>query len=385
MVAGFSLSVVSLGTTGAGASKSPFNVLMIAGTTGPVAPPTLAEIQATKAAAYVINHEGGIDGHPVAVKEVNDNLDPTTALSELQQAISGSQKPNLVFAGTTSNETLAMLPTLTRNKILSMELAGSGVNDSPYQFALPNYLPNQATGLVNAIKKQFPSAKKIGIAITNDAFGTSLLQAYEPAITKAGLTYSVQTFSDTATNVTPELQALQATNPDVLIASGYGAIGGYILQDRANLGWNIPTVGDGAEQSNDLPAMVPASALNNVFLIAQKLAVYEPLAKESPAFKTFWNATKLEGSTFSQSIVLYTLSYDDLMLVYLAAKQANSISTTAIANALEHLKQPKVKPYVTWSTEGFTPTVHVEQAPASDYVLSSAYTKDGLALPIGSK
>jgi branched-chain amino acid transport system substrate-binding protein len=385
MVAGMTLTAVSLGTTGAGASKSPFNVLMIAGTTGPVAPPTQAEIQATKAAAYVINHEGGIDGHQVQVKEVNDNLDPTTALSELQQSISGSQKPNLVFAGTTSNETLAMLPTLTRNKILSMELAGSGVFDSPYQFALPNYLPNQATGLVNAIKKQYPNAKKIGIAITNDAFGTALLSAYEPAITKAGLTYVVQTFSDTSTDVTPELQTLQAANPDVLIASGYGAIGGYILQDRYNLGWNVPTIGDGQESSNDLPAMVPAAALNNVSLIAQSLSVYKPLSQQSKAFQTFWNATALQGSKFSQSIVLYTLSYDDLMLVYLAAKQANSINTSAIANALEHLKQPKVKPYVTWTTEGFTPTIHVEQAAPSNYVLSSAYTKDGMALPLGSK
>ncbi|HWD95510.1 MAG TPA: ABC transporter substrate-binding protein [Acidimicrobiales bacterium] len=379
------LTAVSLGTAGASASNSPFNVLMIAGTTGPVAPPTQAEIQATKAAASVINHEGGIDGHKIAVKEVNDNLDPTTALSELQQAESGSAKPNLVFAGTTSNETLAMLPTLTRDKTLSMELAGSGVFDSPYQFALPNYLPNQATALVNAIKKQYPNAKKIGIAITNDAFGTSLLQSYEPAITKAGLTYVVQTFSDTATDVTPELQTLQAANPDVLIASGYGAIGGYIIQDRANLGWTVPTIGDGAESSNDLPAMVPASALDGVSLIAQAPSVYKPLSQESKAFQTFWKATALQGSKFTQSIVLYTLSYDDLMLVYLAAKQAHSTSSTAIANALEHLKQPKVKPYVTWSTEGFTPKLHVEQAPATDYVLASAYTKDGMALPFGSK
>jgi branched-chain amino acid transport system substrate-binding protein len=358
---------------------------MLVGTTGPVAPPSNAEIQATKAAAAVLNAEGGILGHQVRVQVSNDNLDPTTALSELQAAETGSKKPNLVFAGTTSNETLAMLPTLTRDKTLSMELAGSGVFDDPYQFALPNYLPTQATALVKAIQKKYPNAKKIGIAITNDAFGTALLSAYEPAITAAGLTYTVQTFAPSATDVTPELQSLQAANPDVLIASGYGAIGGYILQDRANLGWTVPVVGDGQEGSNNLPALVPAADLVGVSLCIQNVSVYKPLSQQSKAFNTFFMATEKQGSKFTQSIVLYSLSYDDLMLTALAAKQAGSISGPAIAKALEHLKQPKVKPYVSWSMEGFTTKLHVENAPVNDYSLASPTTKLGMNLPLGSK
>lgn len=386
MIAGLALTATSLGSSGvAGAStKSPYNILMIIGTSGPIAGQSAAEEEATRAAASLLNKTGGIDGHKIVVTAVNDNLDPTTALSELQQALSSSNKPNMVFAGTTSNETLAMLPTLTRDKILSMELAGSGVVDSPYQFALPNYLPDQAKALVAAIKTQYPNAKKIGIAITNDAFGTALLAAYEPAITAAGMTYVVQTFPDTATDVTPELQTLQAADPDVLIASGYGAIGGYILQDRANLGWTVPVVGDGAEGANNLPALVPASALNGVSLCVQKSQLYLPLAKHSKAFQTFYAAVAAKGGDFSQPLPIYELSYDDLLLIGLAAKQANSDATPAIANALEHLKQPKVKPYVTWSTESFTPTIHVEQAPLSDYTLASPYIKDGGNLPLGS-
>ncbi|HEY5266201.1 MAG TPA: ABC transporter substrate-binding protein [Acidimicrobiales bacterium] len=386
VVGSMALTAVSFSASaGAAKAKSPFNVLMIVGTTGPVAPPSDAEIQATKAAAEVINSQGGILGHQVKVQVQNDNLDPTTALSELQSAESGSSKPNLVFAGTTSNETLAMLPTLTRDQTLSMELAGSGVFDDPYQFALPDYLPTQAQAMVQAIQKKYPTAKKIGIAITNDAFGTALLDAYEPAITAAGLTYSVQTFAPTATDVTPELQALQATNPDVLIASGYGAIGGYILQDRANLGWTVPVVGDGQEGSNNLPALVPASALVGVSLCIQNVSVYKPLSQQSKAFNTFFKATQKMGSKFTQSIVLYSLSYDDLMLTALAAKQAGSITGPAIAKALESLKQPKVKPYVSWATEGFTKKLHVEQAGAVDYTLASPYTKLGMNLPLGSK
>jgi branched-chain amino acid transport system substrate-binding protein len=288
----------------------------------------------------------------------------------------------LVFAGTTSNETLAMMPTLTRDKILSMQLAGSSIVDSPYQFALPNYIPTQAKAVVAAIQKKYPSAKKVGIIISSDAQGTALLQGYEASLTAAGLTYSAQTFAPSATDVTPQLQALQAASPDVVIASGYGAVAGYILKDRATLGWTVPVVGDGQLGANNLPALVPTSALTGVSLCVQSSSVYKPLGQQSKAFQTFYDATASKGGDFSEPIVLYSLSYDDLILVALAAKQANSIAAPAIAKALENLKQPKIKPYVTWSVEGFTSTIHVEQAPVADYTLASPFTKQGMALPL---
>jgi ABC-type branched-subunit amino acid transport system substrate-binding protein len=357
---------------------------MIVGQTGPVAGPSNAEILGTEAAATVLNKTGGINGHKIVVTVQNDSLDPTTALSELQQAVSAGKPPNMVFAGTTSNENLAMLPTLSRSKILSMQLAGSSVLDAPYQFVLPNYLPVQAQAVVNTILRKYPSATNIGIAITNDAQGSALASAYESAINSVGLTYTIQTFAPSATDVTPQLQALQANNPQVLIASGYGAIAGYILQDRANLGWNIPVVGDGQLGANNLPALVPASALNGVVLCVQNVSVYRPLARHTPAFKTFYQALRAKGVDFSQPIILYSLSYDDMQLVALAAKQANSISTPKIAAALQNLKQPKVKPYVSWLTEGFTPTIHVEQASGKDYTLASPTLKNGQNLPLGS-
>jgi len=375
---------ISPSIAGAAKAKTPFRMLMIVAVTGPVAGPTAAEIQGTQAAVALINKSGGMYGHRIVMTVANDNLDPTTALSELQQAIGSNSKPNMVFAGTGSNETLAMMPTLTRYKILSMQLAGSSIVDSPYQFVLPNYIPTQAQAVVASIVKNYPSAKNVGIIISNDAQGTALLQYYQTALTKAGLTYNAQTFADTTTNVTPQLQALQATNPDVVIASGYGAVAGYILQDRATLGWKVPVVGDGQLSANNLPALVPSSALTGVSLIGMNSQVYAPLPTKSKAFQNFFLGITKQGADYSEPIILYSLAYDDLILTQLAANQAKSIAAPAIAKALEHLKQPKVKQYVSWSVEGFTPTIHVEQAPFTDYTLVSPFTKLGMYLPLSN-
>lgn len=357
--------------------------------TGPLAPVTKAEYQGLEAGVKYVNSHGGIDGHTAKLSEFNDNFDPTTAASLLDQQISSGTPPDLVFAGTTSTETLAMVPITTAHKILSLQATVSNktitAKAHPYAFTLGPATPDAAATLAAVVKKEYPNAKTVGIIIENGVNGLSLLGNEKAALQKAGFTVVDQTYDPTSVTVTPELQALQAQNPDVLVASGFGAVAGAILKDRAKLGWNVPVVGDASFSANALTKLVTTKAdLNGVSIATLKSFIYKPLAQHSAAFQTFWTLVKSVGGKFTQQIVLYTIGYDVPVLAKMAATQAKSVNTVSMSKALENLKQPAHPAYVSYTIEQYSATKHSPILPTSLATPASPYIKTAQFLPVGS-
>jgi branched-chain amino acid transport system substrate-binding protein len=294
-----------------------------------------------------------------------------------------------VFAGTTSNETLAMVPILNAHKLLSIQLTTSAQTIDPakypYAFTVASSTANESATLAAAVKSEYPNAKKVGILIGNDVNGTSLLDGEKAALQADGFQVVDQTYDPTTTiDMTPQLEALKAENPQVLVASGFGAVAGYILQGRAKIGWSVPVVGDASFSANPIATMVPKADLSGVVVATDKTAVYQPASTWTPAFKTFVTYTEAEGATFTQGIGIYSLAWDVLILARMAATQANSLESSAMVSALQSLKQPAQPQYVSFPVEGYSPTLHSTNAPASLATVASVYLKMGEFLPVGS-
>jgi branched-chain amino acid transport system substrate-binding protein len=378
----------SSGSTSASSSgNTPFTVLAIVASSGPLAAVTAPEVQGLQAGANYVNAHGGILGHKVQVIVKNDNDDPTTAATLLQSELSGGTTPNIVYAGTTSTETFAMEPILTPAKILSVQTATSDQtmdpSKFPYAFSLASSSSDFGFELAHAIKAKYPSAKKIGIIIGNDVTGSSNLHNELIALHQAGYSTSVEQYDPTNTlNMTPQLDALRATNPDLIVAGGFGAPAGYILKARAQIGWNIPLVGDASFSSNPLPSMASASELKGVSVLSTQNEVYVPLSQHSQAFQTLYNAVKPASGTFEVPFLLYAFGWDDIMVAKAAATQAGSVSTEAMTHALENLKDPTAPDFLLGPYH-YTASVHTAIADLNAAVLVSPYTKDGQSLPFG--
>ena len=377
------------GATSTTVSSTPFNVLAVVAETGPLAAINTAEMQGLKGAAAYINANGGIIGHKVVVTEVNDNLDPTTAASDLEQAISSGTLPNLVFAGSTSNETLAMVPILNAHKLLSIQLTTSAqtIDPSKYPdaFTVASSTANESATLAAAVKSEYPKAKKVGILIGNDVNGTSLMDGEKAALEADGFQVVVQTYDPTTTiDMTPQLEALKAESPQVLVASGFGAVAGYILEGRTKIGWNVPVVGDASFSANPIASMVPKADLNGVVVATDKTAIYQPPSTWTPAFKTFIQYTKAQGAKFTQGIGIYSLAWDVLILAKMAGTQANSGDSSAMVSALQSLKQPAQPQYVSFPVEAYSPTLHSTNPSPSLATVASVYLKMGEFMPVGS-
>jgi len=340
-----------------------------------------------QAGAAYVNAHGGVLGHPVQVTVKNDNNDPTTAATLLQSALSGGSKPDVVYAGTTSDETYAMEPILTQNKIFSLQTATSDqtmdASTFPYAFSLAQSSSDFAYELAAAIKGHYPNVKNIGIIIGNDVTGSSNLHNEQIALGKAGYSTTVEQYDPTNTiDMTPQLQSLQAKKPDLLIAGGFGEVAGYILKGRSQIGWNIPTVGDASFSSNSLPSLASPSQLTGVSILSQTNEVYAPISQKSAAFQTLYKAVEPSSGTFEVPFLLYEFGWDDIMVADATATQAKAFDGPSMANALETLKDTTNPNYLLGPYK-YSPSVHTAIADLNESILASPYSKDGQPLPFG--
>ena len=127
VAAGIAVGVATTRSSGekverAGAAKdAPITILWIGDTTGPVKAYGNVQLAGVKGAADYFNSRGGIDGHPVVVRAVSDNGDPTTAASVLTQQLAAGL-PTMVWPGSVSTDSAALIPILARSEVFAIGL-----------------------------------------------------------------------------------------------------------------------------------------------------------------------------------------------------------------------------------------------------------------------
>jgi branched-chain amino acid transport system substrate-binding protein len=349
-------------SSGGSTASSPYRVLALIALSGSSALDGKAEAVGIKAAATVVNQHGGILGHPVALTVVNDDGDPTTALTDVTQAIDGSSPPNLVLAGTDGAETDAVSPLLAQHKILSVQptIATRSYSPSyaPYNFSDTATASDLSTAFAQgAISRS--GAKTVGILLPDNALGTLSGAPEEAVLSHDGVKYYVATYPSGGTDFSPELLRLKADNVQLLLATGLGTDAATIMTSRAKIAWNVPVYGDGTVATSNVGSLVPAADLTNVQVFAFPVEKYVPPAQRTTAFNMFFSAVqKQNGGPLSLSMYAYSGEYDVLPLVQLAAKQAGSIATTALASALQKLPAQPKGLYVTFPVEQFSTDDH---------------------------
>ena len=128
-----------LGAGTAGASSSPFTIVIDTGVTGPYGANGTAAVDGTKAAANVLNKtQGGILGHKVVVDVLDNQGNPSTAATLLEQKLASGTKPDVIEPGSISTEGVVEVPIANAAKVLSIGTPNdSSLNNPakyPYEF-----------------------------------------------------------------------------------------------------------------------------------------------------------------------------------------------------------------------------------------------------------
>jgi len=320
---------------------------------------------AAKAAVSVINKQGGVLGHPVQLTVVDEGGDPTTAVTKLEAAINSGSKPSVFLEGGASPEASAVLPILTQNKIVSFNeaptLNSGDPASNPYNFDLSPSTPNYAEAFCPYVKAH--GGKSVAILHGNDAYGDPLAAAMASACKADGIKVTgTQEFELTALDMTPQLEALQATHPSYLLLQAYGAPPGYVLQDMQKIGWKVPILGDDSVGVSAVVNMPPPTGDLGTPLEAnlkvQTFAstVYRSPSKQPAALTTAIKAMEAQGAIKTTLILAYM--YDGIILAANAAKKAGTTTNgPAIAAAVLKLK-PGGPPTAIFPAYHFTAQSH---------------------------
>jgi branched-chain amino acid transport system substrate-binding protein len=351
-------------------------LLWIGAATGAAKLYGLGQLHGLKSAVSYINSHGGMAGHQINLVLSDDGSDPTTAVTHLLNYLSTHPAPNAVWAGSESDETGALLPVLAQKKVFGYaQTDGPRLLESnagakyPYQFN-PGGPPTLADQTAAA---WFASEHfhKVGILQEQLDFTASETPVIAGLLHKEGIATAVATFGPTLTDVTPEVAALKSDGADALFVEVLGPADGYALLGRAKLGWAVPVLGDEAFAAIDATKLVPAADLKQVSILADRAA---PASANYPAVKLFKSYMDPTGGVGGDGISSEAAAWDSTMTVYTAAKQANAITTPALAQAMDNL-QTTVEPYYV--------TVHAEQFNSNTHEDAAATPADYTVIPAG--
>jgi branched-chain amino acid transport system substrate-binding protein len=317
----------SSATSSAGSSSGGLTILDIAAQSGILAEVGKDQEYGVKAAVAAVNAAGGVNGKPVAVTYVDDGSTGTQAVSVLAQALSSGSRPDVVLPGSTSTEGVPLAPILMKDKIFTVTHSAtttlSDASKFPYLFGTI-FPAAQMEGTLagELVSKGF---KKVAIVSSDDELGQSGSSALQAALQAKGVSATVELVPDTSVDATPQLEALKAANPDVLVIDNFGPSAAAVLKARAELGWTIPAYGSENVAADNLSQIASPAELKGLTIQCLTYGVIGNPAQQTTAFKTFYQGvTALNGGQF-------TFGINDEIVGWAAMQAAAESLTTAEA------------------------------------------------------
>lgn len=336
----------SAGTTSASnasstSSGSPYNVVAVVDTSGPTKLYGDIQLAGLKGAAAYMNANGGILGHKLKVTVINDNGDPQTAATGLVKYLSGGNpKPDLVFPGTSANDSAALLPLVKRFHLLAIgTVLGGGCAKNAQSICPTGFLPDAGYEAALPAIAQFFKGKgltNIGVLLQQGPLATDQLTQLGPALKAAGVKYKVVMFPPTAVDVSPQVSELKSDGVDAIYADAFVPAPGYIGKAREDLGLvsKLPLVFGPVASASDLTQQLSAAQLKNAY--EDTYAINLP-SVSFPGRTPMIDYAKPYGGITSQPVNLGAYPWTDLILARAAAEQAKSISVDPMVAALQNL------------------------------------------------
>jgi len=365
-------------------SHAPFKVLAILPTSGPLAAVGQIETTGFKAAAKVINADGGVLGHRVTVKVVDDGGTGQKATAAAIDA-NRSGSYNLISCGSFGDDAIPCASALATNPALQIPLAAeSHLNDPnklPHVFVPGGLFDPAEQAMVAAMKAK--GIKRFAIVQGDNVTGRLAAGILAKAATAAGLSVTTTVFVPVgAVDATPQVLKAQATHPDAIAITGFTPANGPIIAARAKLGWNVPVYGDVYFSAANLGAIAKPKALKGITLEAYPWMVKGNAATQTPAFKAFWSTVLRAVPHPVLSDIAPLVSYQAMMLARAAAQKAKSVDGKAMATAMGGVSSSSQVPGFIGPPKLYTPSNHTFGTAPSDFTFVRAGpTVDGILVP----
>ncbi|MBS1699043.1 MAG: ABC transporter substrate-binding protein [Actinobacteria bacterium] len=357
-----------------GGGKDPIQVVVLGGlgAEGIMGDNATTAVTAAKASVAAVNDKGGILGRQVEITHLEDNADPTVAVTKLREYIATKGKPAVVLNSGPSTITEAMLPILTQNKVFSFNIGPTATSGdpktNPYSFDLSASVPDYLGSFVAEVGKR--GYKKVAVLHGSSAYGELFGQKAGKMIADSGVTVTGnEGFDNAALDMTAQLSALQAGNPDALVLDAYGAPLGYVLQSLEKLGWNIPVMGNTSVSATGLIARpAPDGVLGTDQVKNLTMQVYNSTQFDPKATNVNEAVERMVKAGEIRSSLITAYNYDSMLLFKAAAEKAGGIDDVdALVKAMIDPAVQKSAGTAILSNYAFTADVHSPHVSADQF------------------
>lgn len=368
--------VLTLASPTGAATKAPYKIGGVFALSGAYAGTDVASYASLQATVAQINASGGVDGHKLEFKVLDNGSDPSKAALATEQLIS-QYHPNMIFPGIECLVALSGVPVANTAHLISFTGCDNGTDTNPsnfpYNFGSFPPLAVQGVPLVSAAVQVMHGQKfTVGFLHTNDAAGTTMVQYVQKATALRGDKWAGdQAYAQGTPDVTVQLSKLRQAGATVVLLWGQVGSAGTVMKGMRDLNWNAQVIGNTGTTDGTLISEIPSDYVNNFHAYVTANSVR---GKTLPAFITLLQKYSKQVQTLS----VVGAVHDGILLWAWAVERTHSTNPDTIRKALESLS---TLPKKSWPT-GLQLTSNPEFSPTQHGELNGNYSRAwGLMVP----
>ena len=326
--------------TGAAFAQDKIKIGSVLTITGPAAFLGDPEAKTLKMRVDEINAKGGLLGKQIELVIYDSGADAAKAKQFAERLVS-DDKVIAQVGGTTTGDTMAMIPVFEEAKLPFISFAGAVAIIDPvrkYVFKTPHTDKMACEKIFTDMKSK--NITKIGMISGQDAFGKSMQGECLKVVKNYGIdVLADETYGPRDTDMTPQLTNIKGkAGLQAILNPGFGQGGAIVTRNIKQLDIKLPLYqshGVASKQFLELagPAaegvLLPAAAL----LVADKLPDSDPQKEVVVTYTRNYEAyAKSSVSTFGGH------AYDGLNILVEAIKRAGSTDPEKVRNEIEKTK-----------------------------------------------
>lgn len=291
-----------------------------------------------------INKRGGVNGRLLKVIVENDDSDPSRGVPAAIRLIN-AEKVLAIVGPARSDVTEALGPIAAKAQVVDMTCSFILPTQGDYTFATVPTPEEEARVAVEFLKSK--GARSIGILNAIDLYDKTSARAFAEEAAKHGIKVVATESYNAAVdkNFIPQLTKIKAANPDWLTIQGSGAAVPLLMNQKGEIGFGAPTLGNLAFSVGGIPPLLKIAGQNvqGAYLTTLPVGVWETLPKGDPRLKRivqYREAFKAKYGDYPVMANWWTAqNYDIAFLLAEALKRAGANATGAsLKAALEGIR-----------------------------------------------
>ncbi len=276
----------SSASTGSEASANSIKIAGIFSASGGAAALGEPEMQTLKMLVDQKNEDGGINGRKIDLVTYDDKSDQNEAILSMKKALT-QEKVSIVIGGTTSGNSLAMLPLAEQNQVPYISVAASKqiyMNENGQARKWVFKMPQDDQQAVERILQYLKDNNLTKVAWLNvaNSFGTGGHEEFVKHMANYGVKSVIEDeFEATVTDAKPLLTRVKKANSDAIIVWGTVQESAVVIKNIRELSLDLPVLASHGVATGQF-IEVAGEAANDVVLPTGKLLIADKLEDSNP-------------------------------------------------------------------------------------------------------